>query len=360
MAEVEKFGNRVVLCIFAMLSTTWSMELAITYKYLDNTMYSVPLFGKFEDINSTMGSNVHDEFKIRFPPPPLFPPPPPSYDGDTNAILREAIFNNMNARLKGEKSARETSTTTKGTHKNKGHKGPTWSACKQLLIEEKWPNNIPNGNTENQTTNKKKVKKGPKGDPGPAGPPGPKGPMGPSGPPGKDGARGDQGKPGPQGPSGADGLPGPPGSQGPPGSRGMDGLPGLVIFPNAAAMYGVQLEGLVAYRADVKQLYFRDNLAWRAIKSTRCGDGIVDKDSGEQCDDGNDDDHDNCVSCRDSYCGDGILNIKKEECDGRDFGRGSCATYRPGLIGPLSCTPRCTISTQKCRFLRHSKTPEGL
>lgn len=34
-----------------------------------------------------------------------------------------------------------------------------WSACKQLLIEEKWPNNIPNGNTENQTTNKKKVKK---------------------------------------------------------------------------------------------------------------------------------------------------------------------------------------------------------
>lgn len=40
----------------------------------------------------------------------------------------------------------------------------------------------------------------------------------------------------------------------------------LVIFPNAAAMYGVQLEGLVAYRADVKQLYFRDNLAWRAIK----------------------------------------------------------------------------------------------
>lgn len=63
-------------------------------------MYSVPLFGKFEDINSTMGSNVHDEFKIRFPPPPLFPPPPPSYDGDTNAILREAIFNNMNARLK--------------------------------------------------------------------------------------------------------------------------------------------------------------------------------------------------------------------------------------------------------------------
>jgi len=33
-----------------------------------------------------------------------------------------------------------------------------WNACKQLLAEENWPNNIPNGNTENQTINKK-VKK---------------------------------------------------------------------------------------------------------------------------------------------------------------------------------------------------------
>ena len=43
----------------------------------------------------------------------------------------------------------------------------------------------------------------------------------------------------------------------------------LVIFSNAAAMYGVQLEGLIAYRSDVKQLYFRDNVAWRVVRVSR-------------------------------------------------------------------------------------------
>ena len=31
-------------------------------------------------------------------------------------------------------------------------------------------------------------------------------------------------------------------------------------------MNGVELEGLLAYRADVKQLFLRDHLSWRAIK----------------------------------------------------------------------------------------------
>lgn len=30
-------------------------------------------------------------------------------------------------------------------------------------------------------------------------------------------------------------------------------------------------------------------------KTSRCGDGVVDVDSGEQCDDGNDDPTDDCV-----------------------------------------------------------------
>jgi len=31
-------------------------------------------------------------------------------------------------------------------------------------------------------------------------------------------------------------------------------------------MQRVQLEGLVAYRSDVKQLYFRDTFSWRVIR----------------------------------------------------------------------------------------------
>lgn len=350
----------IVLCLYLSMFTTvvWSMELSLTYKYLDNTLYSVPLFAKFEDINSTLsGMNQHEVFKLRFPPPPLLPPPPPSYNGDINAILREAIFTSMNAKLKGEEYGKETGKNTKGANgKHKGPK-PTWSACQQLFTDEKWPPFVPSGNHDNQTGGKKL--RGPKGAPGPSGLPGPIGPIGPAGRPGKDGGKGDIGDPGPRGPSGVDGLPGTSGVQGPPGPRGLDGLPGLVIFPNAAAMYGVQLEGLVAYRADVKQLFFRDNLAWRAIKSSRCGDGVVDRESGEQCDDGNDDIHDECVFCRQSFCGDGTRNTQKEECDGRDFGGLSCTTYRPGTTGSLSCTARCTISTQKCRFLRRNKAADS-
>lgn len=40
----------------------------------------------------------------------------------------------------------------------------------------------------------------------------------------------------------------------------------LVIFPNAEAMYGIELEGLIAYRSDVKKLYFRDHERWHSIR----------------------------------------------------------------------------------------------
>lgn len=36
----------------------------------------------------------------RFPPPPLFPPPPPALRNDANALLREAIFNNILEKIK--------------------------------------------------------------------------------------------------------------------------------------------------------------------------------------------------------------------------------------------------------------------
>jgi len=40
----------------------------------------------------------------------------------------------------------------------------------------------------------------------------------------------------------------------------------LVIFNDDLSMQRVQLEGLVAYRSDVKQLYFRDTFSWRVIR----------------------------------------------------------------------------------------------
>lgn len=85
----------IKICLICILSAV------IINVVIVDTLYSVPLFAKFEDINSTLrGSNPNEVFKHRFPPPPLLPPPPPSYNGDINAILREAIFNNMNARIK--------------------------------------------------------------------------------------------------------------------------------------------------------------------------------------------------------------------------------------------------------------------
>ena len=41
-----------------------------------------------------------------------------------------------------------------------------------------------------------------------------------------------------------------------------------MIFPDEVAMKGVELEGLLAYRQDSKQLYYRDHEMWRVIRVT--------------------------------------------------------------------------------------------
>jgi len=43
----------------------------------------------------------------------------------------------------------------------------------------------------------------------------------------------------------------------------------LIIFSNAVDMNAIQLEGLIAYRIDVKQLFVRDNVTWRPIRVSR-------------------------------------------------------------------------------------------
>ena len=40
----------------------------------------------------------------------------------------------------------------------------------------------------------------------------------------------------------------------------------LIVFANAVAMNAIALEGLIAYRVDVKRLFYRDNVTWRPIR----------------------------------------------------------------------------------------------
>ncbi|MEZ4310924.1 MAG: hypothetical protein R3F14_23020, partial [Polyangiaceae bacterium] len=86
----------------------------------------------------------------------------------------------------------------------------------------------------------------------------------------------------------------------------------------------------------------------RAQKPLNCGNGIVDP--GEQCDDGNDDNTDDCIyNCRKPHCGDGYLHAGVEECDtGHVEAFGECADHcklaqppKPDLSPPpqWTCDP---------------------
>ncbi|GIV04383.1 MAG: hypothetical protein KatS3mg015_3213 [Fimbriimonadales bacterium] len=77
----------------------------------------------------------------------------------------------------------------------------------------------------------------------------------------------------------------------------------------------------------------------------RCGNGQLD--AGEQCDDGNLDDDDGCLStCVPARCGDGFVAsfapTMPEQCDGRNLGS-FCGNYLPELRpcrGNEDCPPR--------------------
>ncbi len=58
---------------------------------------------------------------------------------------------------------------------------------------------------------------------------------------------------------------------------------------------------------------FDTTYCWDAAKAT-CGNGMLE--GLEECDDGNLNDNDDCTaSCKNAYCGDGIINTLREECD---------------------------------------------
>ncbi|XP_078701099.1 uncharacterized protein LOC144927526 isoform X3 [Branchiostoma floridae x Branchiostoma belcheri] len=223
---------------------------------------------------------------------------------------------------------------------------------------------------------------GEKGDRGLSGPPGGPGQPGIPGVSGRRGKKGDRGFPGPVGPRGSPGpagVPGKPGSngvagpaggkKGDKGSRGPQGPPGQCNCINglqnpSTAMMSIQWvadekemnrisqEGMIVYRGDIKRLYLRDDVKWRPVRTSYCGDGIVDDEAGEECDDGNQISTDSCIGCKRSFCGDGNRQAAIEECDMEDFGGLTCESYLPGSLGILLCNSRCKIDSSNCFYPR--------
>jgi cysteine-rich repeat protein len=74
-----------------------------------------------------------------------------------------------------------------------------------------------------------------------------------------------------------------------------------------------------------------------ACVATSCGDGV--EDTGEECDDGNTDDTDACLStCQDASCGDGFVQTGVETCDdGNTVPDDGCET---------DCSYSCTTDTE--------------
>ncbi|XP_030597192.1 acetylcholinesterase collagenic tail peptide-like [Archocentrus centrarchus] len=245
-----------------------------------------------------------------------------------------------------------------------------------------------------------KGEKGPKGEsgaPGKRGPTGRPGKRGKQGMKGQTGSAGVMGPPGPPGPNGHPGPPGPPASGlylvGEKGEKGLPGPPGrcncdVALGPNNAPfgsytqrpgtnkvtaifvvnseeeMGRLQLDNAIAFRKDQRMLYFKDKDGWKPIQpfqpfqSTEkvpdrvgvCGDGKVQAQHGEECDDGNQIVTDSCLNCKWAYCGDGYRHEGIEECDGKDFGYQTCKSYLPGSFGHLRCTDSCLIDSTGCKY----------
>ncbi|XP_029700996.1 acetylcholinesterase collagenic tail peptide isoform X2 [Takifugu rubripes] len=230
-------------------------------------------------------------------------------------------------------------------------------------------------------------RRGPTGRPGKRGKEGTKGHNGASGPRGPPGPPGQQGRPGPPGPpttglfsvgeKGEMGLPGPPGhcecdskvaNNAPFGSythrSPFDKVPAIFVVNSEEEMERVHLVNAIVFRKDQRGLYFRDKDGWKPIQpfqpfqSTEkvqdrigaCGDGKVQSQHGEECDDGNQIVTDACLNCKWAYCGDGYRHEGMEECDGKDFGYQTCKSYLPGSFGQLRCTDSCLIDSTGCKY----------
>uniref|UniRef100_A0A3Q2PJW0 Collagen like tail subunit of asymmetric acetylcholinesterase n=1 Tax=Fundulus heteroclitus TaxID=8078 RepID=A0A3Q2PJW0_FUNHE len=214
----------------------------------------------------------------------------------------------------------------------------------------------------------KQVKKGTKGHsgaPGVMGPPGPPGPSGLPGPPGPPasglylvGEKGEKGLPGPAGRCDCDAALG--SNNAPFGNyytkrRGSSKLTAIFVVNSEEEMDRLHVENAIVLRKDKRMLYYKDKEGWSPIQTVPervgvCGDGKVQVQHGEECDDGNQMVTDACLNCKWAYCGDGYRHEGIEECDGKDFGYQTCKSYLPGSFGQLKCTESCLIDSTSCKY----------
>jgi cysteine-rich repeat protein len=123
-------------------------------------------------------------------------------------------------------------------------------------------------------------------------------------------------KVGPVGPAGAPGETGPVGPQGPAGAQGRTGLtgpPGIDDFNDVEGMPCTRdsQQGTIDLTFDSGVAIPRCSIPG---EGPICGDGV--QETGEACDDGNDDPHDDCTnSCATAACGDSVVAVGQEECD---------------------------------------------
>uniref|UniRef100_A0A3Q2FQF4 Wu:fc38h03 n=1 Tax=Cyprinodon variegatus TaxID=28743 RepID=A0A3Q2FQF4_CYPVA len=213
--------------------------------------------------------------------------------------------------------------------------------------------------------------KGHSGAPGVMGPPGPQGPNGLPGPPGPPasglylvGEKGEKGLPGPPGRCNCDSAVGT--NNAPFGNyytqrRTGNKLTAIFVVNNEEEMGRLHVENAIVLRKDKRMLYFKDKDGWSPIQVITfnvyqhkrvgvCGDGKVQVQHGEECDDGNQIVTDACLNCKWAYCGDGYRHEGIEECDGKDFGYQTCKSYLPGSFGQLQCTESCFIDSTGCKY----------
>lgn len=96
-----------------------------------------------------------------------------------------------------------------------------------------------------------------------------------------------------------------------------------------------------------------------------CGDGVLDENSGEKCDDGNEDTNDDCPdgpggSCQFSTCGDGFVHALEEMCDD---GNGNVNDGCPDGPGAFCENAFCGdgflfTGTEECDFGAFDSCPE--
>ncbi|TNN88154.1 Acetylcholinesterase collagenic tail peptide [Liparis tanakae] len=138
----------------------------------------------------------------------------------------------------------------------------------------------------------------------------------------------------------------------------------IFVVNSEEEMDRLRLDNTIAFRKDQRVLYFKDKDGWRPIQPLQtfqstekvpdrvgvCGDGKVQAQHAEECDDGNQIVTDACLDCKWAYCGDGYRHDGIEECDGKDFGYQTCKSYLPGSFGQLRCTDSCLMDSTGCKY----------